>query len=164
MARMPSALKQLSLVAFAVLVAAFVAIVPALASTTQTFNVKTVQQSFSFTGAEQSTTVPADATYAHVVATGGHGGGGTSSAGRAHTVIGDITVTPGSTLYVDVGGNGQNVVVGGAGGFNGGGSGAGGGGGASDVRTLPHTDGGTLGSRLVVAGGGGGAGVSVDAG
>src|SRR5205823_13832347 len=81
-----------------------------------------------------------------------------------------IPVTPGETLSVMVGGQGEPGVNGsgpGAGGFNGGGSGGAttggigsnpgsGGGGASDIRR--GTD------RLVVAGGGGGAGNSGTAG
>src|SRR4051794_3838651 len=159
MARTPLALKQLSLVVFAALVAALVAIVPANASTTQTFTVKTTQADFSFTGAQQTTTVPANTVYAHVVATGGKGGNTTSSGGQAHTVTGDIAATPGATLYVEVGGIGQaaNANTGvGNGGFNGGGNGGGGGGGASDVRTPPRSNGGNPRPRLVLGPGGGG--------
>ena len=70
-----------------------------------------------------------------------------------------LSVTPGQTLYVNVGGNGTtDAPV--RGGLNGGGNtvgspyGGGGGGGASDVRTVS----GDLASRLLVAGGGGGGG------
>jgi hypothetical protein len=83
----------------------------------------------------------------------------------------DFDVSPGSVLYVEVGGAGTGGVVSGictggasAGGFNGGGAGnavgGGGGGGASDVRTAPRVDSSSLGSRLIVAGGGGGAGAN----
>jgi len=99
-----------------------------------------------------------------------------------------VTVTAGSTLYVEVGGTGaagqlgtfcgaathagsnDQAPTGGAGGTNGGGAGGssscggggGGGGGESDVRTAPASAGGLTGGagdpRLVVAGGGGGGG------
>jgi hypothetical protein len=67
----------------------------------------------------------------------------------------NLPVTPGQTLYVEVGGDG-----GFEGGFNGGGTSVfgDGGGGASDIRTDPSTDPGSLASRLLVAGGGGGGG------
>jgi hypothetical protein len=102
----------------------------------------------------------------HVVAIGGQGGSAAAAGGFGDELEGDLAVTPGATLYVEVGGNGAD------GGFNGGaaggssisdcfglggGNGAGGGG-ASDIRTLPNSDGGTLGSRLFAAGGGGGGG------
>jgi glycine rich protein/HYR domain-containing protein len=94
-----------------------------------------------------------------------HAGG---TAEEAHAVL---SVTPGATLYVEVGGVGLDASAttnapGPAGGFNGGGAGSGGdntsissasGGGASDVRTSPSTDLASLGTRLIVAGGGGGA-------
>src|SRR4051794_22791163 len=120
--------------------------------------------SFSFTGAEQVYSVPAGITSLYVTATGARGGGPTSgygTGGRGAVVKGPISVTPGQTLYVDVGGIGGKP----QGGFNGGGaSGARndlsgwGGGGASDVRALPRASSGTLSSRLIVAGGGGGSG------
>ena len=123
---------------------------------------------FTFTGDEQTFTVPAGVTSLQIVAIGGDGGdtplfpSGAVQGGRAAEVTGTINVTPGQTLYVVVGGNGNDADIGaGAGGFNGGGDGGGGsgGGGAADVRTLPlaselePTD-----SRLIVAAGGGGAG------
>jgi hypothetical protein len=121
--------------------------------------------SFSYTGAEQTYTVPAARTQLLVVATGAAGGTDVSfpsfPGGRGALVSGIVNVTPGEVLYVEVGGVGSNPF----GGFNGGGNGvvgAGaswvGGGGASDLRTLPMSDGGlSLNSRLIVAGGGGGA-------
>jgi hypothetical protein len=73
---------------------------------------------------------------------------------------GDLAVTPGETLYLDLGGNGTEL-----GGFNGGGDGGAGaragragGGGATDIRTIPSGDPGSLASRVFVAGGGGGGG------
>ena len=85
--------------------------------------------------------------------------------GHGAEVSGDLTVTPGDTLYVEVGGAptvGGNCFSGVAcvGGFNGGGSSrsGGGGGGASDVREVPRDQSGSLSSRLIVAAGGGGSG------
>jgi hypothetical protein len=105
--------------------------------------------------------VPAGVTTIHVVAQGGQGAlGGSSTGGLGAEVSGDLTVTAGDTLYVEVGGSGSG---GGVGGYNGGGSssGGGGGGGASDVRTKPASDSGTLDSRLLVAAGAGGGGGAV---
>jgi outer membrane protein OmpA-like peptidoglycan-associated protein len=87
--------------------------------------------------------------------------------GFGATAAADLTVASGEVLYVEVAGNGTTA---GVGGFNGGGAGGtgapcgagGGGGGASDVRTLPMSNGGTLGSRAVIAGGGGGGGGGVE--
>jgi hypothetical protein len=114
----------------------------------------------------------------HVVAIGAPGGnadtdfpGGAGGNGAKATA--DLAVTPGETLYIEVGGPGGTTTgfTGGAGGFNGGrpgGSGfnngagfygGGGGGGASDVRTLPAKDGlSSLNSRVIIAAGGGGGG------
>jgi hypothetical protein len=91
------------------------------------------------------------------VATGAPGGVGQGGgpAGRGAQVSADLAVTPGQTLYVNVGGSD---------GFNGGGSSSGsggGGGGASDVRTVSRDQDGSLDSRLIVAGGGGGSGEGV---
>lgn len=96
-------------------------------------------------------------------ATGGQGGRTSDAAyvtpnGLGGWVQALMTVTPGETLYVIVGGqglkNGTSFGGGGSGGFNryGGLGSAGGGGGASDVRTSPDS----LTSRVIVAGGGGG--------
>jgi Glycine rich protein len=114
---------------------------------------------FTYTGAEQTFTVPAGIFSVEVLAVGGRGGNASKPGGAAAQVSGELSVTPGETLYVEVGGNGgeggpdQN-----AGGFNGGGEGAGGGGGASDVRTSPRASGLGPDTRLLVAGGGGGGG------
>ena len=107
---------------------------------------------FAYTGAEQSFTVPAGISSVHVLAQGGIGDGPVGGGGAL--VEADLTVTPGDTLYVEVGGSGQD------GGFNGGGAGtvSNGGGGASDIRTKPASDADTLDSRLLVAAGGGGTG------
>jgi len=133
-----------------------------------TFAATPVDVPFGYTGAEQTWTVPAGVTTIHLALVGGRGGTGQSSAagGNPNRVTGDVTVTPSSTLYLEVGGIGLNGAGGGNGGFNGGGAGGtggnstggGGGGGASDVRTVSRIDVGTLGSRLLVAAGGGGGG------
>jgi hypothetical protein len=84
------------------------------------------------------------------------GAGGTATGpdgGLGAAIEATISVQPGETLAVYVGGTGTSR----AGGYNGGGkpgSGGGGGGGASDLRER----GDTIQSRVVVAGGGGGAG------
>jgi hypothetical protein len=120
---------------------------------------------FSYTGAEQSYTVPAGVNSLSITAIGAPGGGplsGGLAAGRGAVVSGVVNVAPGEVLYVEVGGSGGFP----AGGFNGGGdsvtrSGASvyGGGGGSDVRTLPMSGGAiSLNSRLIVAAGGGGSG------
>jgi hypothetical protein len=135
---------------------------------------------FGYTGTEQSFTVPAGVTSISVQAVGGAGASGDGASGGVGgvgaIVTGDLAVTPGETLYVEVGGDGSGDAGGFAGGFNGGGVGgnngqtesfavgAGGGGGASDVRTCSVSAscaGGTLSSRLIVAGGGGGGGEDV---
>ncbi len=121
-------------------------------------------QTFSYTGAEQTFTVPAGVTSVDVTAVGGHGGSAAASGGAAAQVSGELGVTPGETLYVEVGGNGENGNPGGntvaAGGFNGGAPGGAGGGGASDVRTAPRAEGLSPDSRLLLAAGGGGSGQS----
>jgi hypothetical protein len=121
---------------------------------------------FNSTGAEQTWVVPDDVTSIHVVLIGGRGGDATST-GFAHVVSGDLAVAEGTTLYVEVAGNGANSIglPGAAGGFNGGGAGGtgslnagAGGGGASDIRTVARAATGSLESRLMVAAGGGGGG------
>jgi glycine rich protein len=124
-------------------------------------------RTFLPTGDEQTFTVPAGVTSIHVIAVGARGGTGQNSpvvGGFGAVAIADIPVTPGETLYVNVGANGTDGSALGGGGFNGGGdSGSpgaygGGGGGASDVRTISRAIGTTFFSRLVTAGGGGGSG------
>src|SRR5215208_2456051 len=65
---------------------------------------------FSFTGDEQSYTVPAGIASVRVSATGGAGGtpppGAGLTGGRAATVTGVVAVTAGQVLYVHVGGSG----------------------------------------------------------
>ena len=139
----------------AVLVVAAVCSTPAVAQATV----------FSYTGGEQSYTVPADVSSLSITAIGAPGGGplsGGLAAGRAAVVSGIVNVAPGQVVYVEVGGSGGSPV----GGFNGGGDSGTrngisvyGGGGASDVRTLPMSAGViSLNSRLIVAAGGGGSG------
>ncbi len=116
------------------------------------------------TGAEQTFIVPAGVTTVHAIAVGGKGGDGAGSGGAGGfgaLVSADLAVTPGQTLYIEVGGNGS----GSTGGFNGGGNGGsglscggGGGGGASDVRAASRTAGTSLELRLITAAGGGGGG------
>jgi len=130
---------------------------------------------------EQTFTVPAGVSSVHVVAQGaggGSGGVGGGSGGMGAVVSGDLSVTPGQVLGVEVGGaptdSDCDAGTSCAGGFNGGGSShtlnggglGGGGGGASDIRTVTRSDPGTLASRLLVAagGGGGGAGSGCDNG
>ena len=145
--------------AFSTLVLGMLALAAPASAATETFN---------FTGAAQTWTVPAGVTEVTFDLYGAQGGGDTGGVfaaglgGRATTTI---FVTPGESIQVNVGGRGEvssTGSTGGAGGFNGGGDGAAGGeggpgdggGGASDIRiggTEP-TD------RVLVAGGGGGDG------
>ena len=143
---------RLPWLAFGCLVA-FGLLIPAAASAT----------TFSYTGSEQTYTVPAGATEIHVVAVGGSGYGMSAAGGEGAIVAADLPVTAGTPLFVEVGGNGAQCNFGcPPPAFNGGG--AGGGGGASDLRTVscgascPGTDA-SLASRLLVAGGGGAAGI-----
>lgn len=123
---------------------------------------------FEYTGAEQSFVVPSGVHNLQVLLVGGEGGEGGSEGGTAAEVFGVLEVSPGETLYIEVGGNGKSSGEGGGGGFNGGaagGGGAGGGGGASDIRLAPGSLGLSTDTRLVVAaGGGGGAGDGENAG
>ena len=116
---------------------------------------------FEFTGTEQSFVVPSGVHMLHVELVGGTGGEGGGIGGAAAVVSGDLEVTPGETLYLEVGGNGKKGSEGSEGGFNGGGggSGGGGGGGASDIRLEPSSAGLlSLTSRVAIAAGGGGGG------
>lgn len=128
---------------------------------------------FAPTGSEDTFVVPTGVSTISVVATGAPGARGYQgqSAGRGAQVSGDLAVTPGQTLYVEVGGapsgsgdystNSSCYPLSDCiGGFNGGGSGyfGGGGGGASDIRTVSRGQSESLASRMIVAGGGGGSG------
>lgn len=119
---------------------------------------------FNYTGHMQTYVVPGGVTSLNITASGASGGAGDGgSGGLGGTTTAILNVTPGQTIYVFVGGQGNNSIdVGGGGtalGFNGGGTldsaaaiSAGGGGGSTDIRiggTDPF-------SRVLVAGGGGG--------
>jgi hypothetical protein len=127
---------------------------------------------FSHTGAQQTWTVPSGVTSITVEGYGAAGGDGESSGstksngGLGGYLKATISVTPGDTLIINVGGVGEsgadiaNAVS--AGGFNGGGDAAnsystnrngGGGGGATDIRTSTN-----LSDRIFVVGAGGGGG------
>jgi large repetitive protein len=112
-------------------------------------------QTFNFTGSQQSWTVPNGVTSINFTIAGAKGGNGNSGIVGANgaTMAGALAVTPGQTIFINVGGQGAIN----AGGFNGGGnggSGGGGGGGATDIRI----GGNGIANRAVVAAGGGGAG------
>ncbi len=115
---------------------------------------------FDYTGAQQTYTVPAGVTSVRISAQGADGGGSGlyyDVGGSGAYAEADLSVTPGETLYVQVGGNGSTNS-----GYNGGGNTTGDlglgysfiGGGASDVRQ----GGAALANRKIVAAGGGGAG------
>lgn len=115
---------------------------------------------FNYTGAQQTWVVPAFVTSITVDV---QGASSSFNGGNGGRVQGSVSVTPGETLYIYVGGQGGSPSgsPGAPGGFNGGangGNGSGGnpggrgGGGASDIR-----QGGTALAHRVVVGGGGGA-------
>ncbi len=118
-----------------------------------------VTETFKSTGAEQTLTVPAGVTTVPVqpiweVGEAGFPGGlvfQPAPGGDGSDVSGQMPVSPGEVLYVEVARRGFN---GSADGVNGGGAG----GDASDVRTVSRELEGTLESRLLVAAGGGGGG------
>ena len=122
------------------------------------------EETFTYTGAPQTWIVPEHVASATIDAYGAEGGGSAcgDEGGLGGHAIATVSVVPGNTLYVMVGGMGTDFDCNGgpsysAGGYNGGGevNGPGpSGGGASDIRS----DLADLGSRLVVAGGGGGLG------
>lgn len=110
---------------------------------------------FNFTGAMQTYVVPPGVTSVTIETWGAQGGANwVNNTNFGGYVAGDVAVTPGSTLYIYVGGQPTAST---AGGYNGGGAGDGagkGGGGGTDVRI----GGTTYNDRVIVAGGGGGAG------
>ena len=133
-------------------------------------------QTFSYTGSQQTFTVPSGVTTITIKMWGAQGGSGgyysyssnCGTGGKGGYSTGNLSVTAGSTVYVYVGGKGEshsscaekmrtnNPLQGG---WNGGGDGdysysGGGGGGASDIRY----NGTSIGDRVIVAGGGGGHG------
>jgi hypothetical protein len=110
---------------------------------------------------ESTFVVPAGVHELSFVAIGGSGGDAQDGEGGAGAeVSGRLAVTPGQTLYIEVGENGEDLADGGGQVFGGGAAGGGGGGGASDIRTAPYALGLSPDPRLLVAGGGGGAGAS----
>lgn len=121
-------------------------------------------QTFSYTGSEQTWTVPSGISSITVDVKGAQGGNQinpSSSGGKGGRAQATISVTAGATIYVYVGGAGSTVNSATSGGFNGGGgtncSGnqtPGTGGGASDIRI----GGNAYSNRVIVAGGGGGGG------
>ncbi|MGO9752282.1 MAG: spherulation-specific family 4 protein [Solirubrobacteraceae bacterium] len=147
-----------------------VLIVPGVASATScpaTPGPQTV--TFSSIQAEQTCVIPPGVSSVQITAVGAPGGQGATgvSGGAGAVATGTLSVTPGKTLYIEVGGAGGPNTSGGAGGYNGGGTGnspsgeAGGGGGASDVRTAPASAGlSPVDPRVLIAGGGGGGGES----
>jgi hypothetical protein len=134
------------------------------ASTSAAATPPTVTETFASTGVEQLFMVPAGVTSVRVSAIGAPGEAGETESpfsaaapgGSAADVAGDLPVTPGEVLYVEVADKDFNG--GGSGGFEGGGNG----GGASDVRIIPAASSGSLESRLLVAGGGGGGGATFE--
>jgi large repetitive protein len=124
-----------------------------------------ITATFNFTGNAQTWVVPAGVTSINIEVYGAQGGDSETCSGPLNIdgglggfASGTLSVTPGETLTIYVGGKPLNGDLGGGndlGGFNGGGNGgmyAGAGGGASDVR-----QGGTsFSDRVIVAGGGGG--------
>jgi hypothetical protein len=128
---------------------------------------------FSYTGSEQSFIIPAGVTQVQLEVWGAQGGDATTTypGGRGGYATGTYDVTPGQTLYVNVGGMGQdytNPHTGNyLGGYNGGGNGNAtssssyrtGGGGATHVATASgvlRNLNSNRNSVLIVAGGGGG--------
>ena len=117
-------------------------------------------QTFTFTGAVQTFTVPACVSEVTITAHGGSGSSGHASTspagigGNGAIVTGTYSVSGGDVLNIYVGGQGTLTTAG----FNGGGINAAnssaGGGGASDVRF----NGTALTDRIIVAGGGGAGG------
>jgi hypothetical protein len=119
-------------------------------------------RTFAFTGAPETFIVPTGVTALSVSAFGGQGHGfSPATTGLGGSVTATLTVVPGETLIIVVGGAAERFRLLGRPGFNGGGHGGGNlahggdGGGASDVRR----GGSALGNRVIVAGGGGGAGL-----
>lgn len=116
------------------------------------YTTKAQVNTFSYTGTEQTYTVPVGVNAIQIETFGAEGmSSGTVIGGAGGYASGVLAVTPGQLFYVYVGGqNGYN------GGGIGGANGAGNGGGASDVRF----GGNTVNDRIIVAGGGGGAGAT----
>jgi subtilisin-like proprotein convertase family protein len=129
-----------------------------------------VTTTFAFTGAVQTYTVPAGVTSINIKTWGAQGNSNALAAavgGLGGYAEGNLAVTAGQILNVNVGGGAATSINGG---FNGGGAAGvnsgcataqgGGGGGASDVRISPYA----LANRVIVGAGGGGAGANRVAG
>jgi hypothetical protein len=118
-------------------------------------------QTFSYTGAVQSVTLPAGSYQIEMWgANGGDALKGTGGKGGYSTGV--LTVASSTTYYIYVGGKGTAATASTPGGWNGGGSclgtystgyNGGTGGGGTDIRTTQNT---TYADRIIVAGGGGG--------
>ena len=168
-------LRGVTAVALAVLAAVVVAPTVQAACSSPVLRGTNMVVSCPAVASEQAFVVPGEVGTLRVIAVGGMGDRG----GVGAVASGELRVTPGSTLYVfvgGVGGPGRFTGMAGPGGFNGGGSGGtgtatgfgagifpsggGGGGGASDLRTcsIRSRSCDTLASRLIVAAGGGGSG------
>ena len=123
-----------------------------------------IRDTLYFTGNEQVYIIPCGVNTLTIDAFGANGANGTNnpnnglggSGGLGSHIQTQLTVNPGQTFSVFVGGKG----IGATGGFNGGGMGGinvgGGGGGASDIRF----GGNSISNRIIVAGGGGGGGAA----
>ncbi len=139
-----------------------VATIPTLGEAPQTYS---HSQTFKFTGKPQRFNVP-HVQWLQVVVRGAGGSAAADGGARGARVYALIPAALARTLFVYVGGAGTGA----KGGFNGGGNGGVdtfrsnengyGGGGASDIRLGA----GTLGDRVIVAGGGGGEGGGFDTG
>ncbi|MGB2751238.1 MAG: glycine-rich protein [Pyrinomonadaceae bacterium] len=137
--------------------------VRAKAALSGTLKAATISQTFNCTAVVQTFVVPAGVTTIDIEAFGAQGNFNVTGilGGLGGRSTGSLAVTPGSTLFINVGCGGVISTVGG---FNGGGNSganpgcsatlAGGGGGASDVRVGANN----LAARSIVAAGGGGAG------
>lgn len=127
----------------------------------ETNNLYIQRDTFLFSGTQDTYTVPSGVHNIDVDMYGAQGASGNiapfTDGGLGGRLRFTMAVTPGQTLILNVGGQGQGNL----GGFNGGGgcgstclsNNAHGGGGASDIRLTVNQD-----SRIAVAGGGGGAG------
>lgn len=115
-----------------------------------------ITTTYSFTGSEQTWTVPACVSSISVTIAGAEGGG--SNGGEGSVVTATIPVISGQVIYINVGGQGSCPGAGYGGGGVGQPSGIGmpscGGGGASYIALAP----GGIANSIAVAGGGGGTG------
>ena len=101
---------------------------------------------FASSGSEQSFVVPVGVSRIKVVAVGENGQSRCCEGGRGQTVTAALSVKHGQRYFIDFGGGGSSNIANG--------------GNATDLRAISRTLGGSLESRLLVAGGGGGDGVS----